>query len=174
MACLASPALHGCATSPATQDASATRKAKDDQIGLLERASVEARPKWQKARARVQADPLDARALLAVPRGATVRIYLGTWCGDSRREVSRFWHALDLAGAAPPFKVELIGVDRGLMAPDGLTEGAELRYVPTFVVLRGEEEVGRVVESPESTIERDLAALLNGMRTGMVTGRGKP
>ena len=172
--CLLLTGLFGCATAPAGKAAVAARRSQDDQLGILERASVEARPKWQKARARVQADPVEAQALLAVPGGATVRIYLGTWCGDSRREVSRFWHALDLAGGAPPFEVELIGVDRALVAPEGLAKGVELRYVTTFVVLRGGKEVGRIVESPDSTIERDLAALLNGERTGLVTGRNKP
>ena len=70
-----------------------------------------------------------------------------------------------------PFTVELIAVDQQLKAPNGLIQDADLRYVPTFVVLRGGKELGRVVESAETTIEADLGALLRADRTGLVTGR---
>ncbi len=141
--------------------------------GPIARASVEALPKWQAARARPEArpDPEAARALRAVPPGGTVRVFLGAWCGDSRREVSRLWAALDAAGGPVPFAVELVAVDRAKAAPGGLTEGVGLRYVPTFVVLRAGAEVGRVVESAPGGIERDLAALLRGERRGVVSGR---
>jgi hypothetical protein len=137
----------------------------------VSRRSVEALPAWAAARAAAAPDPAAARALRDVPPGATVRVYLGTWCPDSRREVTRFWKALDQAGGPVPFAVELVAVDRDKAAPGGLADGAALRYVPTFVVLRRGKEVGRIVESAPAGIEADLAALLRGARTGVVSGR---
>ena len=67
----------------------------DDEppAGHITRATVQALPKWTAAKGNDETNPdADAaRALKDVPAGATVRVFLGTWCGDSRREVTRFW-----------------------------------------------------------------------------------
>ena len=145
----------------------------DDEppAGHITRAVVERLPKWVVARESADPDAVAAKALLDVPPGATVRVFLGTWCGDSRREVSRFWKALDLAGGPVPFTMEYIAVDRAKSAPDGLTNGIGLRYVPTFIVVRGGKEVGRIIESSPGGIEKDLRALLRGERAGVISAR---
>ncbi len=40
------------------------------------------------------------------------------------------------------------------------TYGVEL--VPTFIFMSGEEELGRIVETPEETLEQDAARSLPG------------
>jgi hypothetical protein len=100
-----------------------------------------------------------------------VTVFLGTWCSDSRREVARLWRALDQVGGLVPFEVEYVAVDRAKSAPADLVAGQDLRYVPTFVVEREGEEVGRVVESAPGGIESDLLALLTGEASGTVSGR---
>jgi hypothetical protein len=37
------------------------------------------------------------------------------------------------------------------------------RYLPTFVVLRGGKEIGRIVGRPRESVEEDLLAILRGM-----------
>jgi len=157
------PLLVACAATPPPRG--------PEHLGRVDRAQIEAEPKWADARANAHAEPEAARALLQVPPGATVRVFFGAWCGDSRREVSRFFDALDVAGAPMPFAIEYISVDRSKTAPDGLTDGAGLRYVPTFVVLRDGKEVGRIVESSPNGVERDLGALLRGDAAGVISGR---
>lgn len=142
--------------------------------GALERASVEAIPGWKSEAA---IDEAAAKKLAQVPAGASVTIVFGTWCGDSRREVPRFWKALDVVtgtGAAVPFSVKLVGVDRRHESPTFTGAGADgldIRYVPTFIVVRDRKEVGRVVESAPNGIEKDLLSLLDGTKTGVITGR---
>src|ERR1700692_4469803 len=61
-------------------------------LGPVTRQQVEAAaPAW--VQAGVEAKPAlgAARALAAVEPGAEVTVLLGTWCSDSRREVSRLW-----------------------------------------------------------------------------------
>jgi hypothetical protein len=142
-------------------------------VGHVARADVEALPKWVEAKTdpETQPDEAGAKALASVPAGASVRVIFGTWCGDSRREVTRFWKALDVAGGKVPFAIEYVGVDMGKKAPEGLIDGVELRYVPTFIVLRGGKEVGRVIESAPNGIEKDLGALLRGEKTGVISLR---
>jgi hypothetical protein len=140
-------------------------------LGTVDRTSIESDPTWASALASAKADPDASRALLTVPPGATVRVFFGAWCGDSRREVSRFFAALDAASGKPPFAIEYIAVDRDKKAPNGLTDGAGVKYVPTFVVLREGKELGRIVESAPNGIEKDLGALLRGERAGVISGR---
>jgi hypothetical protein len=145
--------------------------ASSDVIGVTTRDAILASvPAWRDAIA--AADPGDdvARALGSVPPGAEVDVFLGTWCGDSRREVSRLFVALALAEEAGPlpFTIRFVGVDRAKTAP-GLTDGIDLRYVPTIVVRREGSEVGRIVETATRGIEQDLLDLLTGARTGWIS-----
>jgi len=56
--------------------------------------------------------------------------------------------------------VHLFGVDRSKKSTDGTTEKYTISRVPTLIVLRGDEELGRIVESPRSTQEKDLLRIL--------------
>lgn len=154
------------ATAPTSEEAPAP-----DIVGLTSRDAIEgALPRWREAIA--TADPADetARALATVPAGAEVDVFLGTWCGDSRREVSRLFVALAVAESIGPlpFSIRFIGVDRAKVAP-GLSEEADLRYVPTVIVRRDGAEVGRVVEHATRGIEQDLLDLLTGARSGFLS-----
>jgi len=154
--------LSGCAAVP---------PAPASPVGRVERAHIDSSPSWASARANAHPDEEASRALVKVPPGATVRVFFGAWCSDSRREVSRFLAALDVAGGAPPFAIEYIAVDRSKKAPGGLTDDVNLKYVPTFIVVRGGKEIGRIVESAPNGIEHDLGALLRGERAGVISGR---
>lgn len=162
----------GAATSTVAVEPAASVAARPvDVVGLTSREAIEeALPAWREAS--VAADPEDetARALATVPAGAEVDVFLGTWCGDSRREVSRLFAALALASAGGPlpFAIRFIGVDRAKVAP-GLSEGAELRYVPTIIVRRDGVEVGRIVEHATRVVEQDLLDLLTGARSGWLS-----
>ncbi|MDC0669776.1 TlpA family protein disulfide reductase [Nannocystis radixulma] len=138
-------------------------------VGDLERADVERQvPGWI-SDAEIDGDA--AAKLKSVPPGAEVTVIFGTWCGDSRREVPRLWRALDAAGSPLPFALKLVGVDRQKTAP-GLDKAAiDLKYVPTVIVVRDGREVGRIVESAPAGIEAELLALLDGSKTGLITGR---
>ncbi len=142
-------------------------------VGPTTRAAIEAAvPAWAAERAGAQVDATAAAALARVPPGAEVVVVLGTWCGDSRREVPRLWRALEVAGEVP-FAVRFVAVDRAKEAPGGALDGLSVRYVPTFIVRRGGVEVGRVVEGAPEGLEVALGALLRGERRGVVSLRGR-
>lgn len=144
-----------------------------DTVGITTRAEIEAHhPAWRSAERPPSADI--ARSLLDVPVGAEVDVFLGTWCGDSREHITRLFAALDLtAPRALPFTLRIIGVDRAKHAPDAsnidLTDGRNIRYVPTIIVSRAGNEVGRIVEHPTRSIEEDLRDLLLGTRQGYLS-----
>jgi len=158
------------ATSCATTPPPAKPEEKPVIVGETTRELVEAAPEWAKAEAESTPDPEACKALAAVPPGAEVTVFLGTWCGDSRREVPRFWKALDMAGAAP-FTVSYIGVDRKKKEPSAPVTNNNILYVPTFIVSREGREVGRIVEESPHGIEKDLLALLTGQAQGLISTR---
>jgi len=140
--------------------------------GRVTRDEVEAAvPDWVQAEIEAEVDTEAALTLARVDPGAEVTVYLGTWCSDSRRELSHLWRALDEAAGMVDFRLDYIAVDRDKEEPAELVEGAGLLYVPTFVVRRDGAEVGRIVEEAPHGIVADLTSLLRGEVTGVVTAR---
>jgi len=94
-------------------------------------------------------------------KNLTFTIVMGTWCPDSRREVPRFYKILDALGVIDE-QITLINVDRSKQTPNGDEIGLDIHYVPTFIVYRNGDEIGRIVESPWTTLEDDLELILKG------------
>ncbi|HEY0514416.1 MAG TPA: thioredoxin family protein [Thermoanaerobaculia bacterium] len=170
LACGAAPAAQQVARPAAPEQAAPMHEA-SVPVGPVTRETVEATPEWVQAEVEAKPDPEAAKALAAVPAGAEVTVYLGTWCGDSRREVPRFWKALDAVGGNVPFAVRYVGVDRQKKEPAEAVAKDGVRYLPTFIVRRDGREVGRVVESSPKGIEADLLALLTGKAAGVISAR---
>ncbi len=156
--------------------AASTRGAPVVLVGEVSRARVLAEaPGWaerfDEAGRTLDADAV--RAWRGAPPGTHVEVVHGTWCGDSKREVARWWRALDLLASegAVPFTFRETAVDRTKRDPAGHTATFDVRYVPTFIVRRDGAEVGRFVERAPEGLERGLGALLRGERTGVVSAR---
>jgi hypothetical protein len=92
-------------------------------------------------------------------RETDITIVLGTWCGDSRRELPPFLKILEYAGY-PEDRITMISVDRKRQAEDIDIEAMDIRYVPTFIFYIDDEEIGRIIESPKETLEIDMAEIL--------------
>lgn len=86
-------------------------------------------------------------------------ILMGTWCHDSVREVPRMLKILDTL-SFDESQVLMIGLDYRKSEPMGREKIYDLRYTPTFIVFRDGEEIGRIIERPEQSLEADLVALL--------------
>jgi hypothetical protein len=148
------------------------KPAKPELVGPVTRDKVEeAVAEWVQAEVESHPDAEAAQALASVEPGAEVTVLLGTWCSDSRREVSRFWKALDETGGAVPFEVHYIAVDEDKKEPAAAVAENGVHYLPTFVVRRGGHEVGRIVETSPNGIEKDLLALLTGKAQGLLATR---
>lgn len=97
-----------------------------------------------------------------------IQVFLGTWCGDSRREVPRFFKILD-ALSFPEEKLETIALnhtkEQYKKSPTGEEKGLDIIKVPTFVFYKKGKEVNRIVESPIESLEKDILSVLKGSYT---------
>ena len=88
-----------------------------------------------------------------------VRIVMGTWCPDSQRELPRFYKIWETLGL--DFEtISLYGLDSQKMGPDMSIDSLAIEKVPTFIFYQCNMELGRVVESPEESLEKALFTLL--------------
>ena len=93
----------------------------------------------------------------------TIKVFLGTWCGDSKKEVPRFYHILDKA-KFPASQLEVVAVDNKpeayKQAPNHEEKGLNIHRVPTFIFYKNGLEVNRIVEHPMETLERDILTIV--------------
>jgi thiol-disulfide isomerase/thioredoxin len=93
----------------------------------------------------------------------SIKIIMGVWCPDSRREVPRFMRVLD-AWHFPAAKVTFIGVDDAKQSPVGEYIKLDIQRVPTFILYKNNIEAGRIIENPSTSLEQDMVNILTGMK----------
>jgi len=110
-------------------------------------------------------DSTTASRLRSELAGKQVMVFMGTWCGDSRREVPRFYKILDYCGIDTG-SIQLITVaasaEQYKQSPGHEERGRDIFRVPDFIALDHGKELGRVVESPVASLEKDLLSIAAG------------
>lgn len=92
-------------------------------------------------------------------RKTKITIVMGTWCGDSKEQVPRFYKILEAAGYKIK-NVTIICVDRKKRAGDIDISAMDIKLVPTFIFYRKGKEIGRIVETPVLSLEKDIMKIL--------------
>lgn len=94
-----------------------------------------------------------------------ILVFMGTWCGDSKREVPRFIKILE-AAEFPMEHLKIVAVDRRKerykKSPNGEEWGLSIKRVPTFIFLKNGKETNRIIERPITTLEDDIKAIVTG------------
>jgi thiol-disulfide isomerase/thioredoxin len=92
-----------------------------------------------------------------------IEVLFATWCHDSEREVPRLLKILETAGVESS-AVELVALDFNKTEPKGRAALQGLEYTPTFVFSVAGEEIGRIVERPDKSLEAALANIVRNAR----------
>lgn len=108
-----------------------------------------------------QPDQASIDGLKVALKDIEIRAYMGTWCGDSKRETPQFYKILD-AASYDLENVTMITVDRSKRQPASLVSGYDLTRVPTFIFYRKGAEIGRYVETPRESLEKDMLKIVTG------------
>ncbi|KAF0152979.1 MAG: thioredoxin-like protein [Ignavibacteria bacterium] len=88
-----------------------------------------------------------------------IKIVMASWCGDSKREVPRFFKIID-AAHYDCNKLQIVSVDRTKQSSEGEINNLEIKFVPTFIFFKGETELGRIIEMPKGKLEEDILEIV--------------
>ena len=138
------------------------RQTDTDEIleGRISQKDLSARYSWfDDTKQQYIPDDSVVKDLLPYSRQLDFVVVLGTWCSDSQKHVPAFYTLMDALHIADKH-IELIGVDR--QKRGGMVDVAPLgiEYVPTFIVFYKGKEIGRIVEAPKVSLEKDLLQML--------------
>jgi thiol-disulfide isomerase/thioredoxin len=92
--------------------------------------------------------------LKAAGREDQIVIFAGTWCGDTKEQLPRFYKVLQDANF-PMHHVIIYGVDRKKHTIGREEKKYNIERIPTFIILRNGKEIGRIVETPVKSLEED-------------------
>ncbi len=106
-----------------------------------------------------EVDSVTAQKMAGMLGNLNITVVMGTWCSDSRREVPRFFRILD-SMKFPQEKVTIITVGRNLKGMGSETDSLDIESVPTFIFYKNGKEIGRIVESPKVSLEKDMLKIL--------------
>lgn len=92
-----------------------------------------------------------------------ITIFMGTWCGDSKQQVPRMIKMLLAAGFdTSHLSIITVGNDAEMYkkSPQGEEIGLNIRRVPTIIIYNKKKEIGRFIEFPVVSLEKDILRIL--------------
>ncbi len=93
-------------------------------------------------------------------KDVTIKIVFRSTCGDSREQLPRFFKILNELNY-PVNTITLIGVNREKQGLSNEAEGLDIEFVPTIIFYKDGKEIGRIVETPAESLEKDLLKILS-------------
>jgi len=108
---------------------------------------------------RYEPDKFIVKQIQKLSDSIDIQIFMGTWCSDSRREVPRFIKILDLS-KFDQNKIQIINLNREKKSPGHEENDKNIEFIPTFIINKNNNEIGRIVEFPIITLESDLFIIL--------------
>ncbi|MEW6999391.1 thioredoxin family protein [Colwelliaceae bacterium BS250] len=97
----------------------------------------------------------ERQAIAQLPQALTIKVFFGTWCHDSEREVPRLLKAFNKHANS----IELIALDYNKSEPLGVADKAKIKFTPTFVIYNNNIEIGRIIERPQISLAEDILEL---------------
>jgi thiol-disulfide isomerase/thioredoxin len=93
----------------------------------------------------------------------SITLFMGTWCGDSKKEVPRLYKVLE-ACDFPMTQLTVVAVSRQRdmykQSPQHEEAGLNIHRVPTIIFYKNGKEVNRIVEHPITTFEEDIQNII--------------
>lgn len=88
-----------------------------------------------------------------------IKIVFRSTCSDSREQLPRLFKILNELNYNVN-SITLIGVNREKKGLSNEAEGLDIEFVPTIIFYKDGNEIGRIVETPAESLEKDLLKIL--------------
>jgi thiol-disulfide isomerase/thioredoxin len=113
-------------------------------------------PEWKNEELMYLPDSVIIEQINSIQGNWHIKIFFGSWCSDSEREIPRFLKIWKQARLIHKVPVEFYAVDRNKQEKDNLQIKYDIQYVPTFIFFKDNIEVDRIIEYPENSLEYDI------------------
>jgi thiol-disulfide isomerase/thioredoxin len=108
----------------------------------------------------------DSNSIVALKKAfkkKRIEIYAGTWCGESKADIPKLLKILKEA-AVDSTQIKLIFLNNTAnqykQSPQHEEVGKNIVRTPTFIIYNGKKEMGRIIDSPIESLEKDLLKIL--------------
>ncbi|MFK7832799.1 MAG: hypothetical protein AB8B52_05965 [Winogradskyella sp.] len=93
----------------------------------------------------------------------SITLFMGTWCGDSKKEVPRLYKVLEACNFSMD-QLTVVAVsakpDMYKQSPQHEEKGLNIHRVPTVIFYKNGKETNRIVEHPITTFEEDIQNII--------------
>lgn len=108
--------------------------------------------------------PLDTLAIDSIKpllKNTQLKVYMGTWCEDSQREIPALQKILEAADFEFKY-LNMIAMSHDKDTPTNFEAKDSIEFVPTIIVMKNGKEINRIVEYTQVSLEQDLLTILKG------------
>ena len=105
-------------------------------------------------------DTIVAEQLRTKLDNISIVLFMGTWCGDSKEQVPRFFMIMDMLNF-DTHSIKIYCNKRGIYADDPYANQFNIIKIPSFIIFKDGVEIGRIVETPKVSLEKDLLEIIS-------------
>ncbi len=87
------------------------------------------------------------------------KLFLGTWCGDTQRELGGMFKLLDLLEISED-RIEMYSISEYKDSPLGYEKEFDILNIPTLIFIEDGNELNRIVEFPVESLVEDFSKIL--------------
>ena len=88
-----------------------------------------------------------------------IKVFMGSWCEDSQREVPALLKLLELADFDQS-QLEIIAMTHDKDTPENYEADYAIEFIPTIMFFKDGAELNRIVEYTQETLEKDILKIL--------------
>ena len=137
---------------------------REDHEGIKTKADLKALPHSKWFYESYNAYTLDSKVVKKLQNhkeGITIKVFMNVWCHDSHREVPQLYKLLE-AIDFDERNLEMIALNRVKKAPGNPQQGYNIKRTPTLIFFKNGKEIGRYVEKPRKSLEKDMLKIMSG------------
>ena len=111
---------------------------------------------------RINIDPKWIKKIQPFLKGVKIKVFMGTWCQDSQRELPHFFKLLN-ALEFDQNHLKMYAMSEEKTTPKNFEKGLGIYNIPTIIFLKNEKEMNRFVEFPVNSLESDIEKIVKGI-----------
>lgn len=136
-------------------------------VGIIQRSMLEQGTTFPWFKKIYDLSTPDANAVHAFRQNANrfqIVVFGGTWCEDTHNLLPGFYKLIDQSGY-PEDQILLIATDHAYQSVFHLSQIFHIVNVPTFIIMKDGNEIGRVVEYGKyGDITKELGEIVNSIK----------